>query len=128
MALLMQRLALIAVAGALGALCRFGLSSLTARLTGNALPWGTLAVNATACFAIGLLWGLAEERGQWSPDTRTVIFVGFLGAFSTFSTYMLETTALMQDERWGWALFNVLAQNGLGLTVTLFGLTLARNV
>lgn len=123
----MQRIALIALAGALGALCRFGLSALTARLTRSSLPWGTIVVNASACLAIGLLWGLLEQRTQFGKDTRAFVFVGFLGAFSTFSTYMLETTALMQDERWAWAAGNVVAHNVIGLGLTLLGLALARN-
>lgn len=124
---LMQRLVLIAVAGALGALCRFGLTALTGRLIRSGLPWGTLLVNASACLAIGVLWGLLEQRTQFGKDARAFIFVGFLGAFSTFSTYVLETTALMQDERWAWAAGNIIAQNLLGLALTLLGLTLARN-
>lgn len=125
--LLIQRLALIALAGAIGALCRFGLSVLTQRLTRSALPWGTLVVNAVACFAIGVLWALFEDRVEIGKDARAFIFVGFLGAFSTFSTYMLETTALIQGERWAWAVGNLLAHNVLGLALTLAGLGLVRN-
>ncbi len=118
---------MIALAGSLGALCRFGLSILTQRIARSSLPWGTLVVNATACFAIGVLWALFEDRIEISKDARASIFVGFLGAFSTFSTYMLETSALIQGERWGWAIGNILAQNFLGLALTLLGLALVRN-
>lgn len=124
---LFQRLALIALAGSIGALCRFGLSLLTQRVMRSSLPWGTLVVNASACFAIGALWALFEDRIELGKDARAFIFVGFLGAFSTFSTYMLETSALLQGERWGWAIGNILAHNFLGLALTLFGLALVRN-
>lgn len=125
---MIQRLALIAFAGALGAVCRFGLSVMTQRIARSNLPWGTLVVNAVACFAIGALWALCEDRIEIGKDARAFIFVGFLGAFSTFSTYMLETSALMQGERWGWAVGNVLAHNVLGLVLTLAGLGLVRNL
>lgn len=125
---MLQRLTLIAFAGALGALCRFGLSVLTQRITRSSLPWGTLVVNAAACFAIGALWALLEDRIELGKDARAFIFVGFLGAFSTFSTYMLETSALIQGERWGWAVGNLLAHNILGLALTLAGLGLVRNL
>lgn len=135
--MLIQRCLIIGVAGFFGALARFALSAGVEKLVlptdghrtaFGAFPWGTLVVNAVACFAIGLLWSLAEGRVQLSTQTRAFIFVGFLGSFSTFSTYALESLRLMQDERWVWAFGNILAHNVFGLLFVFAGFALARNL
>lgn len=122
---LLYRCLLIALAGSIGALARFGISAAVHRLGAGAFPWGTALVNALACLAIGYLWALGEHRLTFSPGARAAVFIGFLGSFSTFSTYMIETVRMI-DDRPGWAIANILLQNLGGLLLTLAGYALGR--
>ena len=91
----------IALGGAAGALSRFGLMNLVASLLGNRLPWGTLLVNISGSLLIGVLYVLVSEKMLLSADARALLMVGFLGAFTTFSTFSLDTMLLIQQ---GWLL------------------------
>ena len=122
----MRELAWIAVAGAVGTVSRYGLSGLVQRATGAAFPWGTLVVNALGCFLFGLVWVLAEDRLVISGQTRIVVLVGFMGAFTTFSTFAYETSALITDAQWYAAAGNLIAQNVLGIVCVFLGLALGR--
>lgn len=88
-----KTLILIFAAGGLGALSRFGLSSLVNYLTDYQLPLGTLVVNVLGCFLFGFFWSLAEHHGVGS-QTRLIVMTGFLGAFTTFSSMIFESGAL----------------------------------
>ena len=121
-----MNLLLLALAGAAGTLARFGLSSATQRLVPSELPVATLVVNALGSLAFGVIWPLAEERLLLSPETRRIVLVGFLGAFTTFSTFAFETGQLLRGDQWGAALGNVVAQNILGVGLFLAGVWLAR--
>lgn len=97
-----QKLAWLAVAGAMGTLARYGLTGLAQRVAPNiagGFPWGTLAVNVLGCFLFGLVWSLAESEWAVNSHVRVVIFVGFLGAFTTFSTYAFEAGQMLRDAR-----------------------------
>ncbi len=94
----MTKILLVGTGGFLGAVFRYLISSLVARQTaGSGFPFGTLAVNVIGCLLIGLLAGLAESRQFISPEFRLLVFIGFLGGFTTFSTFGLEGFALLQD-------------------------------
>jgi CrcB protein len=120
------RLLLLAVAGAAGALCRYGLAGLVQSGLGARFPWGTLAVNLTGCLVAGLLFGLFESRWGLSGEARLVVFVGFFGAFTTFSGFMLETAELARDAQWLAAAGNLILQNGLGAVALYAGLVVSR--
>jgi len=122
------RLALLVAAGAAGTLCRYGLAGLVQGGFGARFPWGTLAVNLTGCLAAGLLFGLFESRWGLSGEARVIVFIGFLGAFTTFSGFMLETTELARDAQWLWAVGNLVLQNGLGAVALYGGLVASRLV
>ncbi len=122
----MQKLLLIAVAGGLGALSRYGLAGLVQRWSGTTFPWGTATVNVVGCFFFGLLWVVIEERFALSPQTRAIVLTGFMGAFTTFSTYMFETQQLLEDSQYWAALGNLGYQNGVGLVAVVLGLTLGK--
>jgi CrcB protein len=121
-----QRLAWLAGAGALGALARYGVAGVVQSLHESGFPWGTLVVNVLGCAFFGLVWTLAEERLVVSGETRTIVLVGFMGAFTTFSSYAFETGQLMRDAEWMFAAFNMIAQNVLGLAAFFAGVAAGR--
>jgi len=121
-----QKLAMLAIAGGLGTLARYSLAGLVHRYDGAAFPWGTLTVNVVGCFLAGLLWALFEGRWAVSGETRVIVFVGFMGAFTTFSAYMLESGELVRSAEWAYAAANVAAQNILGFTALFAGAALGR--
>jgi fluoride exporter len=120
------RLLLLVIAGSAGTLCRYGLSGLVQSAAGARFPWGTLAVNLTGCLIAGLVFGLFESRWGLSGEARTIVFIGFLGAFTTFSGFMLETTELARDAQWLSAAANLVLQNGLGAVALYGGLVASR--
>ena len=89
-----MRVLLIAIAGAAGAVARYGVGSAIGART---FPWGTLSINVAGSFLLGLL--LEVGPGRMSDDLRVALGVGFLGAFTTFSTFGYETVALLRDGR-----------------------------
>lgn len=125
---MLAKLALIAVFGAAGALARFGLGGLVARVYGGSFPAGTFAVNLIGCFLFGLVWPLAEERLLISSEARTIILVGFMGSFTTFSTLIFETGELLRDSEWTLALVNMGGQVLLGLVGLIAGMAIGRSV
>jgi CrcB protein len=99
----------VALGGAMGSVARFACSTAAARWLGAAFPWGTLFVNVTGSFAIGLLAALvaADGRPLLGGDARAFVLVGVLGGFTTFSSFSLETLALARTGALGAAAFNV---------------------
>ena len=122
----MLRVVLIGVAGLLGTLARYSLSGIVARRIGETFPMGTLVVNVIGCFLAGLLFYLLQERFLVNEVVRTALMIGFLGGFTTFSSYGLQTFALLRDGELALALTNVLVSNVLGLITVWAGYSLAR--
>lgn len=122
-----QKLVLIALAGAMGSLARYGLGGVVQNALGKSFPWGTVTVNLLGCLLFGLVWGLAvESRLTISAETRMILLVGFMGAFTTFSTFSFETVKLLEDSEWLLALGNLALQNIGGLVAMFVGLALGR--
>jgi CrcB protein len=122
---LLQILA-IAGGGAIGAVARFLVSTGVYRLMGRDFPWGTLAVNLFGSFAMGLLFVLLLERSLIAPEVRAAILVGFLGSFTTFSTFSLETLTLVEQGEELRALLNVAASVLLCVAACWAGIIAAR--
>ncbi len=118
----------IAIAGAMGAVCRWGISRAGYALLGGGFAWGTLIANAVGCFLLGFLmhFGLISDR--LSAEARTAVAVGFLGALTTFSTFSYETIGYIEDGVWTLAIANIGANLFIGLGATLAGLVLARTL
>lgn len=122
-----HKLLLIAVIGAFGTLARYGLGGWVQTWTGRgSFPWGTVVVNVLGCLAFGLVWSSLEERWPTSGQTRTIILVGFMGAFTTFSTYMFEVEEMLRDSQWMTALGYFAVQNVGGLAAMIVGLAIGR--
>lgn len=105
----------IGLAGLTGTLLRYWLSGVVARHYGETFPWGTMVVNIVGCLVTGAVFNLTEERFLVDPTLRTVILIGLLGGFTTFSSYGLQTFTLMRDGEFGLATMNVVVSNVLGL-------------
>lgn len=121
-----QKVLLIALAGAVGTTCRFGIMGLVRAATGKTFLWGTLTANMLGCFLAGLVWALAEDSLHISDETRTIILVGFMGALTTFSAYVLDSTHLLRDTQYIYAFGNLALQNTLGLALLFGGIFLGR--
>ena len=120
----MAKILFILAGGGIGSLLRYGLSGTISKYSAT-FPWGTLAVNLTGSFAIGLLWGLSEVlifSNYWKP----FVFVGILGGFTTFSTYGLECFNLLRDGEVLLAVSNILLSNIIGLGLVFLGFSLSR--
>jgi CrcB protein len=116
----------IGVAGALGALARYGLDGLVSRRATGAFPWGTFVVNVTGAFALGLVFTLAIERWSIAPWLRSGLTIGFLGAYTTFSTLTFESYRLAEDRALGLAAANLLGSCAAGLAAVYLGIVLGR--
>ena len=95
-----MRLALIAIFGAAGTLARYGLQGIVHNRLGSTFPYGTLLVNLTGCFLLGLIGQFTLNRLVISPDWRIAIAVGFFGGYTTFSSFGWETAKMLEDGEW----------------------------
>jgi len=120
------QLVAVAVGGACGAVMRWLMASGIQKVAGGAFPWGTFAVNALGSFLLGFLFVWLIERSTLSELMRLALTVGFLGAFTTFSTYSLESIRLLQEGALALAFGNVIGQVIVCLTLTWLGIQLAR--
>jgi CrcB protein len=112
--------------GSLGALARYGTGLLAVKYFGIRFPYGTLIVNLTGCFLIGICFALVDKTNWLSPSTRLFLMTGFLGALTTFSTYAMETIVSFQSGTISIAVFNFLLNNLLGFTLVLSGIGLVQ--
>jgi len=125
---LWRKLLLLALAGTAGTLARYYLSGAVQRLGGFEFPFGTWSVNIFGCFLFGLIWALAQERFLMSSETMAIILTGFMGAFTTFSTYVFESAQMIQDAQWSRAALNLLGQNVSGFIALYGGILLGKVV
>lgn len=110
----------IAGGGALGAVFRYLVSGFVYRFFAADFPWGTLIVNLAGSLLIGLLWG-AFEVIMISQNMRLFLFIGILGAFTTFSTFSLESFNLLRDGEYGFFCWNIILSVVLGITLVTAG-------
>ena len=94
------RLALIAIFGATGTLARYGLQGLVQIRMASTFPYGTLLINLSGCFLLGLIGQFTLNRLVISPDWRVAIAVGFFGGYTTFSSFGWETAKMLEDGKW----------------------------
>jgi len=118
----------IAAGGAIGALLRFWVSSGVYLLLGRGFPYGTLAVNLLGSFAMGLLYVLLLERMTAGPEVRAALLIGLLGAFTTFSTFSIETLNLIEQADYLKAVLNMLISVFACLFAVWVGVAIGRQL
>lgn len=121
-----MKIAWLFLAGGCGTLARYGLSAAAQNATGAAFPWGTFVVNSLGCLLAGLFWAFAENRLAVTGEMRAVVLVGFMGGFTTFSAFMLESSHLMRDAEWLALGGNILLNNAVGFAAVVAGLAVGR--
>ncbi len=122
---MLKKMLFMGIAGGFGTLSRYFLSMFVQKVSGSVFPFGTLIVNLTGCFFAGFLWALFESKIPIGSENRTIILVGFMGAFTTFASFILETGHLLRSSEWFFALSNILMQNIIGIIALFLGITLA---
>ena len=122
-------LVLIGVGGFFGAIARYLVDGWVSGSTKvGAFPLGTFVINLSGAFALGVLFELALEKAAIDPRIRGPVMIGFLGAYTTFSTLMLESWRLAEDGSWGLALVNIGLSGVLGMCAVFAGLTVGRAI
>lgn len=117
----MSNLISIAIGGAIGAVLRYHASGIISKYFDGVFPWGTLAVNLFGCFLIGLIWEVSANVVV-SPHWRAFVFIGLLGAFTTYSTFGLETMNLLRAGEFNLAFLNIFYSNVLGIVLVFMGM------
>ena len=120
-----MQLLLIAIFGAVGTIARYGLQGLVQLRVGSTFPYGTLLVNLTGCFFLGLIGQFTMNRMVLPADWRLAITVGFFGGYTTFSSFGWETTKMLEDGEWLRATAYVGASVVAGLLLSVAGIRLA---
>jgi fluoride exporter len=123
-----ERIIAIGLAGALGALSRYGLQSLVNEVAGRPSILGTMLANLTGAFLLGLVVAATENRLELNSVTRAAIAVGFLGAYTTFSTFMFESVTRLENGEVLLVLAYVAGSVVLGLALAYAGLQVGRAV
>jgi len=113
---------MVGIGGFLGAIARFWLGGYVGDRMGSRFPWGTFIINCSGSFVIGFIITLLAERTHWSPNWRYLIPVGFVGAYTTFSTFEYETLRAMQDGNFVIAALNVVLSVVLGFVAVWIGI------
>jgi len=118
----------IAVGRAIGGVSRYLVGGLTQRLIGGVFPVGTLLINVSGSFLLGLILRYGVETATLTPEVRAFLTIGFCGGYTTFSTFSYETVALAEDGQWARAALYVTLSVGLSLIATFLGFAAAREL
>lgn len=124
----MDNVILISIGAIFGANARYWLGTWASAKLGSAFPYGTLIINVTGSFFIGLFMTLATERFLIDPRWRYLVVVGFLGAYTTFSTFSYESFNLIFKGQWGAGLLNLLGSTLLGVAAVGLGVYLGKTL
>jgi CrcB protein len=106
---------MVGVGGFLGSVLRFWLGSFIGGRLGARFPYGTFVINVTGSFLIGMIVTVLAAKAHWSPNWRYLILIGFIGGYTTFSTFEFETLRLAQDGQMLMAILNVTLSVVVGL-------------
>jgi CrcB protein len=120
------QLLLVGLGGFAGAVARWLVDGWISERNPSAFPVGTLVVNLTGSFLLGVLFAWVIERNVLPADVRAPVMIGFIGAYTTFSTFMLESWRLVEDGAWALATANLVGSVVLGLVAVVAGLAVGR--
>lgn len=124
----MEKVALIAALGAMGTVARYGVATFIQRNTQAGFPYGVMAVNLFGSLLFGLVWALTEEKGWISENARAIVLVGFMGAFTTFSTFAFDNMQMARASQWTWFAANIVVSNIAGVALVFAGFRLGKMV
>jgi CrcB protein len=122
----LDRYAMIALGGAVGAIARYQLAAMIQARVPAGFPWGTFIVNVTGCVVMGVATTLLTDRLVMHPNWRFLIPIGFIGAYTTFSTFEFETYRAVTEGAWLIGGLNVVSSVVAGYVALWLGITLAR--
>ena len=122
----MNRYAMIAIGGALGAIARYQVAAVIQARVPVGFPYGTFVVNVTGCFIMGVVTVLLTDRLVIHPNWRFLIPIGFIGAYTTFSTFELETFLAVSEQAWSTAIANIVVSVVAGYLALWAGFVAAR--
>lgn len=122
----MLKITAIGLAGAAGALSRYGISLLVRQWSGQAVLWPTFTANMLGCFLFGAFVSLIEYRVPVSDVVKAGVLVGFMGSLTTFSTFAYDSALYIREGQWGLLAANLILQNVLGVALLLLGLIVFR--
>lgn len=123
-----MQLVIIGLGGFAGAVLRHLVDGLITQRTPGEFPWGTLAVNASGSLILGILFAVTAERVLLPPEIRGPVMIGFLGAYTTFSTLAFESWRLIEDGAWLAGVANLGASVVVGLGAVIIGLAIGRAI
>lgn len=123
-----MHLMVIGLGGSAGAVARYAVDGWVANLVRGSFPWGTLAVNASGSLLIGLLFALTMERAVIPAELRGPLMIGFVGAYTTFSTLALESWRLVEDGAWLLGIANLGGSVLLGVAAVVAGIAIGRAI
>ena len=124
----MMNIVIIGIGGALGAVSRYAVALWIGQRWGRSFPLGTFVINVSGSFLIGLIMTLLLERFAENPQWRMLLVVGFLGAYTTFSTFEYETGALLKDGEWAFAMLNIVLSVVIGFIALKLGEFIAKMI
>lgn len=124
----MMNIIIIGIGGFIGSIARYGMAIWIGQRWGRSFPLGTFVINVSGSFVIGLLMTLFAERFLVNPQWRLLLVVGFLGAYTTFSTFEYETGTLVRDGEWLIAGMNVVFSVVVGFIALKLGEVLAKSM
>ena len=122
----MDRVLWISIGAVLGANLRYWVSDWAAQRFGSSFPYGTLLINLTGSFLLGLIISMALENFMIDPRLRLLLIIGFLGSYTTFSTFAYESVTLISQGQWGAGLFNLFGSSILGALFAVLGIWLGK--
>jgi CrcB protein len=124
----MTKYLMVGLGGFLGSIARFWLGGYIGGRMGTRFPYGTFVINISGSFVIGFIMTLLTEHAHWSPNWRYLVPVGFIGAYTTFSTFEYETLRSVQEGQWIVAMLNVVLSVILGFAGVWLGVATGRAI
>jgi CrcB protein len=124
--MVMDKVLWISIGAVLGANLRYWVGDWAAQRFGSSFPYGTLLINLSGSFLLGLIVSMSMENFIIDPRLRLLLTIGFLGSYTTFSTYAYESIALISQGQWGLGLFNLLGSSLLGALFAILGIWLGK--